>query len=270
MTEVDAQFHGSIPEIYDAHLVPILFAGYAADLARRAAGTRPGAVLEIAAGTGALTRALAPLLDPGSRYVVTDLNAAMLDRARTHFAGDHLEWQTADALALPFADHSFDVAVCQFGAMFFPDRVKGFSEIRRVLRPGGRFLFNCWGPLEENDFSRIAVETLVALYPEDPPLFLARTPFGYSDAARIEADLSAAGFSGIAVGKLALTSEIRSGDDFAFAQTHGSPLRLEIEARQPPALAEVRRAIGDAIDTGLGGSPVTGAMSALVAEAVAD
>ena len=268
MTTIDTEFRGSIPDIYDSHLVPILFEGYGADLARRVARDSPGAVLEIAAGTGAVTRAMAPLLDEGARYVVTDLNEAMLARAQAHHWDDRIEWRQADALALPFGDDSFDVAFCQFGVMFFPDRVAGFSEIRRVLRPGGRFVFNSWGPIERNDFSNIATETLTRIWPEDPPLFLARTPFGYADSGLVEADLRAAGFEEATIEEVERDS-LALADDFAFGQTHGSPLRLEIEARGTPKLAEVRQAITDAIEQRLGASPVRGRMLALVAEAVA-
>ena len=269
MTNIDADFSGSIPEIYDTHLVPVLFEGYASDLARRVARTGPKAVLEIAAGSGAVTRALAPLLGVQSRYVVTDLNGAMLERAQRHHADDRLEWREANALSLPFENDSFDVVLCQFGVMFFPDRVKGFSEALRVLRPGGRFVFNCWGALERNDFSKIAVAILIKLYPEDPPLFLARTPFGYSEASLVETELSASGFDSVRIEELELQSQAEMADDFAFGQTHGSPLRLEIEARGEPSLDQVRKAIADELHTQLESGRISGRMMALIVEAVA-
>jgi SAM-dependent methyltransferase len=193
----------------------------------------------------------------------------MIERAQRQHSDDRLEWQVADALSLPFEDNSFDVVVCQFGVMFFPDRREGFSEARRVLRPGGRFVFNSWGALEKNDFSKIAVETLISLYPADPPLFLARTPFGYSDASRIEADLSATGFGAIRIEEVELKSNAQMADAFAFGQTHGSPLRLEIEARSGSSLEQVRTAIADELQTHLGSGRITGRMMALVVEAVA-
>ena len=268
MTNVDSDFTGSIPEIYESHLVPILFEGYASDLAHRVAQSDPTAVLEVAAGTGAVTRALAPLLGTGTRYVVSDLNTAMLERARKHHIDDRLEWREANALSLPFEDSSFDVVLCQFGVMFFPDRVKGFSEILRVLRPGGRLLFNSWGTLEKNDFSRIAVETVVELYPENPPLFLARTPFGYADPKLVEADLAAAGYDSVNVEEVELESSVEKGDDFAFGQTHGSPLRAEIEERGDPTLDHVRKSIVKALEARFGTGAIRGRMAALVAEAI--
>lgn len=269
MTDIDSDFTGFIPEIYDSHLVPILFAGYADDLAERVARTNPTAVLEVAAGTGAVTRALAPGLGERCRYVVTDLNPAMLERGRQHHADDRLEWREANAMSLPFEDDSFDIVVCQFGVMFFPNRIKGFSEILRVLRPGGRFIFNSWGALDQNDFSHVTVETLIKLYPVDPPLFLARTPYGYADISQIEADLAAAHFQDIRIESVELPSHAGAADDFAFGQTHGSPLRLEIEARGAPPLLHVRAAIEDALVARFGRGPITGRMMALVTEAIA-
>lgn len=269
MTNIDPDFSGSIPEIYDSYLVPILFEGYASDLADRVAASDPTAVLEVAAGSGAVPRALAPRLNGGCRYVVSDINPAMLECARQRHSDDRLEWREANAMSLPFEDESFDVVLCQFGVMFFPDHIKGFSEILRVLRPGGRFTFNSWGLLETNDFALVALETLIALYPEDPPLFLARTPYGYAETSRIDADLAAAGFKRIRIETVELQSHAGLADDFAFGQTYGSPLRLEIEARGKPPLPQVRAAIENALVTRFGKGQITGRMTALVTEAIA-
>src|SRR5579871_3012591 len=146
----DQVFAGSIPENYDRYVTPLIFEPYAADLAERAAALAPRAVLETAAGTGVVTRALAPRLPHGARYVATDLNQPMIDYAASRQpAGARIEWGQADALALPFEDGAFDLVCCQFGVMFFPDRIAGYREARRVLRPGGRFLFNVWDRIEE-------------------------------------------------------------------------------------------------------------------------
>ena len=269
MNSIDSDFSGSIPEVYDSHLVPILFEGYAADLAGRVAKADPTAVLEVAAGSGVVPRALASRLSGGCRYVVSDINPAMLECARQRSSEDRLEWREANAMSLPFEDESFDIVLCQFGVMFFPDHIKGFSEILRVLRPGGRFIFNSWGPLETNDFAHIALETLIALYPDDPPLFLARTPYGYGETARIEADLAVAGFKRIRIETVELQSHAGSADDFAFGQTYGSPLRLEIEARGNPPLPQVRAALEKALVARFGMAQITGRMTALVTEAIA-
>lgn len=198
MLETDKVFAGSIPENYDRHMVPLIFEPYAADLARRAASLSPGAVLETAAGTGVVTRALASKLSPGASYVVTDLNQPMLDYAASRQGPDsRIRWRQADALALPFEDAAFDLVCCQFGAMFFPDRPAAYREAKRVLKPGGRFLFSVWDRIEENIFADDVTNALARIFPSDPPRFLARTPHGYHDKDLIRRDLADAGFSGV-------------------------------------------------------------------------
>ncbi|HTB41122.1 MAG TPA: methyltransferase domain-containing protein, partial [Reyranella sp.] len=195
MVATDKVFAGSIPEIYDRFLVPLIFDPYAADLAGRVALAQPRDVLETAAGTGVLTRALASRLAPSTRIVATDLNQPMLDQASQRQADGRAEWKQADALALPFGDGGFDVVACQFGVMFFPDKVQGYKEARRMLRPGGRFLFNVWGPIEDNNFADVVTQALARVFPGDPPRFMARTPHGHHDVGRIREDLKSAGFA---------------------------------------------------------------------------
>ncbi len=167
MDEVDKVFTGSIPEIYDRYLVPLIFEPYAADLAMRLARIGPKTVLETAAGTGVVTRAMAAQLPADTRIVATDLNQPMLDRAKALQPDpDRIAWQQADALALPFEDSRFDAVVCQFGVMFFPDRVQGYKEALRVLRPGGQFLFNAWDKISENEFVDIAMQALAEDIPQ--------------------------------------------------------------------------------------------------------
>ena len=232
MPETDKLFAGSIPENYDRYMVPLIFEGFAEDMARRVAGLSPAAVLETAAGSGVVTRALAPKLSSDARYTVTDLNQPMLDYAATRQGADNrITWRQADALALPFADAAFDLVCCQFGVMFFPDRRSGYREAKRVLKPGGHFLFSVWDRIEENAFADDVMSALAALFPDDPPRFLARTPHGYHDTALIRRELEQAGFSNVAIETRADQSRAPSARHAAIAFCQGTPLRNEIEAR---------------------------------------
>jgi ubiquinone/menaquinone biosynthesis C-methylase UbiE len=175
---------------------------------------------------------LAPKLAGSASYTVSDLNQPMLDYARERQGADpRITWRQADALGLPFADGSFDVVCCQFGAMFFPDRVSGYREARRVLKPGGRFLFSVWDRIEENVFANEVTQALAEMFPSDPPQFLARTPHGYHDTSVIRAELEAAGFRDVTIETRAGESRAASPRHPAVAYCQGTPLRSEIEAR---------------------------------------
>jgi ubiquinone/menaquinone biosynthesis C-methylase UbiE len=270
MTASDKVFTGLIPQIYDRLLVPMIFAPYAQDLARRVGHHKPSDVLETAAGTGAVTAALAAELPATTQITATDLNEPMLAQARTHLADrPQIRWQQADALALPFGDASFDAVACQFGAMFFPDRVKGYAEARRVLRPGGRLFFNVWDRIEENDFANVVHQALQQVFPNDPPQFMARTPHGYHDEARILADLTAAGFTDIAIEPLAHRSRASSPQDPATAFCQGTPMRGEIEARGAPGLEAATQKSAEALARRFGNGPIEGRIRALVISAAA-
>lgn len=237
MSEADKAFTGSIPENYDRHMVPLIFQSYAEDLARRAAALSPRAVLETAAGSGVVTRALASKLSPNAKYVVTDLNQPMLDYAAARQGADNrISWRQADALALPFEDAAFDLVCCQFGAMFFPDRQAGYREARRVLKPGGHFLFSVWDRIEDNVFADDVTNALAEIFPQDPPRFMARTPHGYYDTARIRDDLEKAGFSSVTIETRAEQSRASSPRHVAVAYCQGTVLRTEIEARDAGGL----------------------------------
>lgn len=265
MSGMDASFQGSIPELYDDYLVPLIFESYALDLARRTRALAPRLVLETAAGTGVVPRAVAPALDGAARYAVTDLNPAMLERARARQPADHrLDWRLADATALDFADASFDLVLCQFGAMFFPDRVRGYAEARRVLRPGGHFIFSIWDGLAANDFARLVTDVAAELFPDDPPRFLARTPHGHGDPTTIEAELRRAGFAEVEIETLEATSRASSPRHPAVAYVQGTPLRGEIEARASGRLDEVTDRAAERIARHHGKGPVEGRISAFV------
>jgi ubiquinone/menaquinone biosynthesis C-methylase UbiE len=269
MAETDKVFAGSIPELYDRFLVPLIFEYYARDLAARVAQANPTRVLETAAGTGALTREMAARLPAQAAVTVTDLNQPMLDHAAARWRHDRrFVWRQADALALPFADQSFDVAACQFGVMFFPDKIKGYAEARRVLRPSGRFIFNVWDRIEENDFALVVTDALATVFSQDPPRFMARTPHGYHDVARIREDLASAGFASIAIETLVSTSRASSPRDAAIAFCQGTPLRNEIEARDAARLEEATQAAAEVLARRFGGGAIEGRISAHVVTAI--
>jgi SAM-dependent methyltransferase len=264
----DAVFAGGIPEIYDTLLVPLIFEPYAIDLARRVSALGPARVLETAAGTGALTRALARTLPPEVGLVATDLNAPMLERAKTHGAARSVQWKQADAMQLPFDDGCFDVVTCQFGVMFFPDKAHAFREVRRVLRPGGAWVFNTWDRIADNEFAQAVLDALAGLYPDDPPVFMARTPHGYFDRAAIEAHLAHGGFDAPPEWETVAT---RSSADSALAPAmaycQGTPWRNEIEeraARGGAALGEATEAAAAMIRERFGEGRVSGKIQAHV------
>jgi ubiquinone/menaquinone biosynthesis C-methylase UbiE len=270
MAATDKVFAGSIPELYNRLLVPMIFQPYADDLAERVAQADPGDVLETAAGTGVLTRALAERLPARTRLTATDLNPPMLDHARARHpgGGDRVVWQQADALALPFADGSFDAVACQFGVMFFPDKVKGYREARRVLRPGGRFIFNVWTQISESEFADVVTQALAAIFPQDPPRFLARTPHGHHDTASIRRELAEAGFTSVSIETVEKVSRAASARDPAVAYCQGTPLRNEIEARDASRLEEATQAAADALARRFGSGPIEGRIRAHVITAV--
>ncbi|QBE65431.1 class I SAM-dependent methyltransferase [Pseudoduganella lutea] len=263
MTSTDAQFAGLLPQHYERHLVPLLFEPYARDLVARAVDLAPGRLLEIAAGTGIVTRHLVMAL-PSAHIVATDLNPGMLALGRAAIDSPRLAWQVADAMHLPFGDAGFDLVVCQFGVMFFPDKPAAFAEARRVLAPGGRLLFNVWDALAANAFAREVQAAMEELFPADPPGFLARTPHGYHDQDAIVRDLAAAGFTSPPdIETVALQGRAADAASVAAGLCEGTPLRLEIAARggDPAAAtafaaARLARRFGD--------GPLAGAMRAHV------
>ena len=269
MVATDKVFAGSIPEIYDRFLVPLIFDSYALDLAKRLAKTDPRDVLETAAGTGVLTRAIASRLPANARIVATDLNQPMLNHAKAQQSHDgRIEWKQADALALPFEDQSFDVVACQFGVMFFPDKVQGYKEARRVLKPDGRFFFNVWDKISENEFADVVTEALAAVFPHDPPRFMARTPHGYHDVEQIRHELNAAGFADISVVAVDDKSKASSPLDPAMAYCQGTPLRNEIEARDASRLEDATQKAAEALARRFGNGPIEGRIRAYVIAAI--
>jgi SAM-dependent methyltransferase len=262
-TDADTTFGASIPTLYETYLVPLIFERYAADLANRLACRSVSRVLEIAAGTGALTRALAFALPENVAIVATDLNQPMLDQGSALGTTRPVQWLPANAMQLPFENGTFDAVVCQFGAMFFAEKATAFSEARRVLRPGGVFMFNTWDRIEENEFADAVTTALESLFPKDPPRFLARIPHGYHDRVTIQRDLADAGFlASPQITTVVACSRAKSSWIPAIAYCQGTPLRSEIEARDASRLDEATSIAADAIGRRFGQGSVEGKMQA--------
>lgn len=264
MSEQSAAFVGSVPEHYDAGLGPHIFQDFAVDLAKRAAALAPSEILELAAGTGISSRALRDVLPPSAALTVTDLNGPMLDLARRKFAPEEaVEFRVADAMDLPFADGQFDLIVCQFGVMFYPDKQSAYREAFRTLKPGGKFLFNTWGTMQANPFSEITHEAVTRFFPADPPTFYL-VPFGYHDRKLIEADLFAAGFTGITCDVVRLNKQVRDWSLFARGLIFGNPIIVEIGNNPGADANDVMNAVAEALRDRFGGEPATMPLEAMV------
>ncbi len=267
MTEAASRFVGSIPQIYDTGLGPVIFEGYAADMAERAARAGAGAVLELAAGTGIVSRKLRDRLSPGARLVATDLNPPMLELAARKFRPDEaVEFRPADAMQLPFGDASFDLVVCQFGVMFFPDKRASFREVWRALRAGGRYLLNVWGPMAANPFAQIAFDVGARVMPDNPPVFY-RVPFSYADPSVVQSDLASAGFEDVRFEVVRLSKPVEDWTPFAHALVHGNPFIEEIGRRPEISPETVVAAVEDALRERLGPAPALMPLEAIVFEA---
>jgi SAM-dependent methyltransferase len=269
MASADKIFAGSIPEFYNTYMVPLIFEVYARDLAARVVSISPKSVLETAAGSGVVPRELIKHLGSNARYVITDLNQPMLDYAASQQEPDErIEWRQADALDLPFEDDSFDAVICQYGAMFFPNRTQGYSEARRVLTDGGSFIFSVWDKIENNEFADVVTKVAATVFPDDPPRFLARTPHGYFDHGLIRADLNRAGFSDISIVCKVESSNAPTPRHVAVAYCQGTPLRTEIEMRDPGSLQHMTDQAAAALEARYGKGPVAAKICAHIVTAV--
>jgi len=267
MSATDAAFAGPIPATHEQYLRPLLFEAFAEDLAVRMRDLAQGRILETAAGTGVVTRAMVKALPPAVEIVATDPDQSMLDLAASRLRAPNVRWQRADAESLPFGHTAFDLVVNQFGIVFFSDRQAAYREALRVLKPGGRFLFNVWNALERNPVSQVVAETVEKIFSDDPPRFMERTPFGYCDPDRIRGEVQQAGFEDVDIAVVDKISRAPSAREPAAGLCQGTPLRAEIEARAPDRLDEVTAKAAEALAARFGPSSFENRMSALVVTA---
>ena len=264
MTENAASFTGDIPSHYDSGLGPVIFQDYADDLADRCRSLAPQDVLELAAGTGIVSQRLRSKLPPGCKLTVTDLNEPMLELAKAKLPDTtNLAFQPADAMALPYADGSFDLIACQFGVMFFPDKAAAFREAARVLRPGGHYVFNVWAPMAKNPFAEIADTEAARFFPEDPPGFY-KVPFHYGAPEAVKADLNGDDWAETSHDPVTLEKTLDDPERFAEALVYGNPMIDEIRSRGGVDPDEVASAILDALRSRFGPPPLRMPLAAFV------
>jgi ubiquinone/menaquinone biosynthesis C-methylase UbiE len=267
MKEQNAEFSGSIPAVYDRYLRPILFQPYAEDLAARLQVPNNSSVLELACGTGILTRVLRSRLPASVKLTATDLNEPMFRPAAGKFTeNETVQWQQADAGSLPFAERMFDAVVCQFGLMFVPDKLLAVKEARRVLKPGGVFLFNVWDAMEHNPLGQLTHRTVASYFEKDPPTFY-QVPFGYHDREEIKRVLEEAGFDEIKIEIVAKVSQIGRAEDAATGLVQGNPVAVAIAERDASLLPVITNAVAQAIKDQFGEMDGRAPMRAIVVQA---
>jgi len=261
------KFSGSIPAAYDRYLGPVLFQPYAEDLATRLAANKTGSVLELACGTGILTRVLRTHLPSKVKLIATDLNEPMFRQAAAKFGKrERVQWLEADACDLPFADRNFNAVVCQFGIMFVSNRALAAREAYRVLKRGGLFLFNVWDAMRHNKLGELAHRTITSFFENDPPTFY-KVPFSYHNRAEIRRILRQAGFREIKTEVIAKIGEANRAEDVARGLIEGNPVAVTIAKRDPSLLPIITGAVAAAIARRFGERDIRAPMRAIVVRA---
>ncbi len=258
---------GSAPALYHEHLGPVMFEPFAENLVQRLPHRDGLRVLELACGTGIVTRRLRAHLPSTATLVAVDISPTMLAYARLATATDGIVWELADAQALPFADGSFDVVACQFGLMFVPDKVQCFREAHRALSPGGTLIASLWRSPDENSHVRILESVLARLFPDEPPRFVTDVPFGYSDERRVRADMHDGGWAEIRFEIVRVQSEAESAERFARGLVRGGRLRIWLDERGAD-LSRVERELAAAFAASAGARPMRVSLAATVVTAI--
>lgn len=258
---VNTTFSGDIPANYDRYLGPLFFEPYAFEVGRRIATIRPSRLLELACGSGRVTKRLCESLEGVGVVTATDISPAMIEEARRNVSADNVEWNVVDAMDLPYPDNSFDAVVCQFGIMFVPDRVRAYMEARRVLKPGGTVLVSSWDSLEANPIAQPPNELLHQFFPDNTPRFY-EIPFSYNDESIMRHEFKDAGFEEVTIELVQHEGSNESAEDAAIGLLEGNPVIREIQERNPGALPEMKRQLADRIAARFGRGHIAVPLSA--------
>jgi ubiquinone/menaquinone biosynthesis C-methylase UbiE len=257
-------FSGSIPQAYEEYLGPFLFEPFALDLVRRLGNDKVKNALELACGTGRVTQHLAA---SSVLLTATDINPDMLTIARRKISADNILWDVADMADMPYPDDFFDLVICQFGLMLVPDKGKALAEIFRVLKKGGRLLFNVWGNRKENEIWDIGIKVVGAFLSENPvPQHIG--PFSMDDENETMRIVEQSGFKDIQVDAVRKTGITESANIAARGFIQGLPIAKIIMQKDPALIFAIQEKLAKELITQLGDKPMYSLLLAWVFEAV--
>ena len=259
-------FKGSIPETYDRVLGKFLFEPFAKDLATRLSNETPTSILELASGTGRVTRHLVNNFPKAERIIASDISMDMMQVAQKSIQGSNIEWRQIDINSIPFSDDTFDIIVCQFGLMFLQDKQKGFVEILRVLKPGGKFFFNVWGPLDKNPIWKVSNKIITQFLGPMSMAMQNTGPFSMSDKVLVTDQLIKAGFKTIDVDPVTVVTQRESASVAAAGFIHGLPVKEIIEKVNPSILGEMQYALETKFESCFGIKPMNSSLNAWLFE----
>lgn len=243
---------GASIAIRDRYLAPSLFAPFAEDTARRLSRFSMGPLLETSADTGVLTQAISSAMSAGLTIIATDPSAELVSFGSAKPGMARVTWQQADPAALPFADARFGIVACHFGIAMTTRRVQNFIEARRVMKQGGRFVFNVPAHLRHNPVAQSMQAAMESLFPADPPGFIGHVLHGYADTQLIDDDLTEAGFTDAIYAVADFPFVAASARDVAIGYCLGTQLRDEIEARAPCGVQRVVEGVTAALESRFG------------------
>jgi ubiquinone/menaquinone biosynthesis C-methylase UbiE len=259
-------FSGDTATYYDQFLGPLFFEPYAIEVAKRIDPAPVSIALEIAAGTGRVTRHIRERISASAKLIASDISEEMLGEAKKKLSHLDIEWQHIDAQQLPFSDNSIDLVVCCFGYMFVPDKPKAFAEVYRVLRPGGLFLFTTWDSLEHNAASYTS-RTIAKQYLEEPLPESYNLATSMSDEAVIRPFLQDAGFSKITIEKVKHFSVSPTAKEAAYGLVQAGLIYEEIKKRNPEWIDEIKIKVEKELTEKYGAAPMVAPMSAVISQA---